>query len=298
MAMRPLGGLAGTLRGVAARRCVRAPAFAAPAAVSGRGIVGSPMDLLKTEIVDDVAVVTMLAPEGALPWGTRIFEHRINSLLLSQLSNALDAAERRQVQAVVVIGEGKFFCNGMDLQYISANVAESLELQTNAEVLMRRILTLQVPTIAALNGHWTAAGAMLGLAFDVRVMPSDGKGLFFVPGIDIGLVYSPGMTALMKAKLPQPLWNDVLCFGKRLACADLLQHGVVNAAPPASELRARAVAMAQELKSKGKDDKTRQTLHAIKRNLYKEAVEALGSDVQDMGFAAGTWDATGRASKL
>lgn len=64
----------------------------------------------------------------------------------------------------------------MDLQYISANVAESLELQTNAEVLMRRILTLQVPTIAALNGHWTAAGAMLGLAFDVRVMPSDGKG--------------------------------------------------------------------------------------------------------------------------
>lgn len=60
------------------------------------------------------------------------------------------------------------------------------------------------------------------------------------------VLYGVGPQHVPKAKLPQPLWNDVLCFGKRLACADLLQHGVVNAAPPASELRARAVAMAQE----------------------------------------------------
>jgi len=256
------------------------------------------MDLLKTEIVDDVAVVTMLAPTTSFAWGTRVMEHRINSLLLEQMNSVLDVAEQRHVQALVVIGEGKFFCNGMDLQYISANVAESTKIQTSAELLMRRLLTLQVPTIAALNGHWTAAGAMLGLAFDVRVMPCDGNGLFFVPGIDIGLVYSAGMTALMKAKMPQPIWNEVLCFGKRMQCADLVRHGVVNHAPPTSELRSCAVAIAQELKSKGRDEKVRQTLHGIKKNLYKEAAEALGSDVQDMGFATGTWDPTGRASKL
>merc|ERR1712039_645012 len=109
-------------------------------------------------------------------------------------------------------------------------------LQTEAELLLSRILTLKVPTVAALNGHFTAAGAMLGLAFDVRVMPSDGKGLFFVPGIDIGLVYSAGMTELMKAKMPQPIWRDVLCFGQRYTCAELLTHGVIDAAPSASEL--------------------------------------------------------------
>merc|ERR1719183_2397593 len=128
----------------------------------------------------------------------------------------------------------------MDLQYIRANLHESSHVQAEAEKLLARILTLGVPTVAALNGHFTAAGAMLGLAFDVRLMPSDGKGLFFVPGIDIGLVYSAGMTELMKAKMPQPMWNDVLCFAKRYDCAELHRSGVVAAAPPAAELLEKA----------------------------------------------------------
>lgn len=256
------------------------------------------MRLLRTEMVDAVAVVTLLSPEGNLPWGTRVAEHRINPLLMEQLHEALDAAEREGAQAVVVTGEGKFFCNGMDLQYISANIEESTKIQTQAELLLSRILTLGVPTVAALNGHFTAAGAMLGLAFDVRVMASDGKGLFFVPGIDIGLVYSVGMTELMKAKLPQPLWNDTLCFGRRFACPELLQHGVVNSAPLASELLPRAMEIAQGLRSKGKDEKIRQTQRGIKQNLYRDAVAVLGHKVEDMGFASGTFSSTGRASKL
>jgi hypothetical protein len=39
---------------------------------------------------------------------------------------------------------------------------------------------------------------MLGFAFDVRIMTSD-RGLFFVPGIDLGLVYSPGTTGRLVA---------------------------------------------------------------------------------------------------
>merc|ERR1719183_3369363 len=152
----------------------------------------------------------------------------------------------------------------MDLQYIRANLHESSHVQAEAEKLLARILTLGVPTVAAVNGHFTAAGAMLGLAFDVRVMPSDGKGLFFVPGIDIGLVYSAGMTELMKAKLPQPMHNDVLCFAKRYQCDELATLGVVNAAPVASNLLATAIEMATALKSKGKDAKTRETMHGIK----------------------------------
>merc|ERR1719189_763084 len=136
----------------------------------------------------------------------------------------------------------------MDLQYITANVSQSTQIQTAAEELLSRILTLNVPTVAALNGHFTAAGAMLGLAFDVRVMPSDGKGLFFVPGIDIGLVYSVGMTELMRAKMPQPLWNDALCMARRFQCEELLRHGIVNAAPPTAQLREAALEMATELR--------------------------------------------------
>jgi len=254
-------------------------------------------DLLRTEIINGVAVVTMLGPDGQFPWGTRIFEHRLNKALLQQVNEALDAAESAEAQALVVAGEGRFFCNGMDLQYIRANVHESTQIQTEAEKVLSRILTLGIPTVAALNGHWTAAGAMLGLAFDKRVMAEGGKGLFFVPGIDIGLVYSAGMTELMKAKMPSPMWNHVMCFARRYKCEELLKAGVVDAAPPASELLSKAIEMATEMKDKGKDAKTRETMHGIKKNLYKDAVLTLGQQVEDMGFASGTFDATGRAAK-
>merc|ERR1712039_155861 len=216
---------------------------------------------------------------------------------MGQVNEALDAAEEAGVQALVVTGEGRFFSNGMDLQYIAANVEQSTQIQTDAELLLARLLGLGIPTIGAINGHFTAAGAMFGLTFDVRVMPSDGKGLFFVPGIDIGLVYSEGMTELMKAKMPQPLWNDCLCFGKRYTCKELHEYGVVNAAPPTAELMPKAMEMARELTNKGKDAKQRETMKGIKRNLYKSAFEVLGKKVDDMGFATGTFSATGRAAK-
>ncbi|CAJ1360192.1 unnamed protein product [Effrenium voratum] len=255
------------------------------------------VELLSTKVVDDIAVVRLLSPEGSFPWGTRIFEHRINPLLIGQVNRALDAAERCGAQGLLVIGDGRFFCNGMDLQYISANVSQSTQIQEDAEKLMARILTLGMPTIAAVNGHITAGGAMLGLAFDKRLMPNDTKSLFFVPGIDIGLVYSAGMTELMKAKMPLTMWNDTLCMGKRYHPEELKEHGVVDATPPVAELLSAAMELAKGLKAKGKDAKTRETMHGIKNNLYKEAAATLGRQVQDMGFASGTFDATGRPRK-
>lgn len=259
--------------------------------------------LLRTEMVDGVAVVTLLAPDengpdGKFPWGTRVFEHRVNHVIIAELNKALDEVERNGAQALMVIGEGRFFSNGLDLQFITANQNQSTKIQNDAENLLARILGLGMPTIAALNGHAAAAGAMLALAFDRRVMPSDSRGKFFVPGIDIGLVYSQGMTELMKAKLPQRIWNDVICMAERYEVAQLVEEGVVNFSPSTgSLLREEALRIADGLKSKGKDQKTRSTMAGIKANLYKDALATLQMGAVDMGFADGTFDATGRAAK-
>eukprot|EP00434_Breviolum_minutum_P012745 symbB.v1.2.011234.t1/scaffold751.1/size165343/5 len=252
------------------------------------------MDLLHTEIVDNVAVVRFLSPEGQFSWGTRVWEHRINPSLIKQVNKSLDAAEESGAQALLVTGDGRFFCNGMDLQYITANASQSTQIQTDAEKLMRRILTLGMPTVAALNGHITAGGAMLGLSFDKRLMVADSKSLFFIPGIDIGLVYSAGMTELMKSKMPFSMWNDVLCMGKRYHSDELKKYGVVEATPSADALFDTALELAKSLRSKGKDEKTRDTMRGIKGNIYKDAIAALGNEVKDMGFASGTFSATGR----
>ena len=99
----------------------------------------------------------------------------------------------------------------------------------------------------------------------------------FVPGVDLGLAYSPGMTELMKCKLPQAMHSDFIVFGKRFTCVgtrgtlSLSQHGVVAPAQ-ANAVLTTALSNAQLLKSKARH---RETLSVIKSTLYHEAISAL-----------------------
>merc|ERR1712039_393012 len=113
-------------------------------------------------------------------------------------------------------------------------------VQAGTELLLARLLVFPVPTVAALNGHATAAGAMLALALDFRHMDKD-RGFVFVPGIDLGLTYSNGMSRLMEAKLPQVLHRDFIVYGERFGAPVLQTHGVVDSAVPHAEVLATAL---------------------------------------------------------
>eukprot|EP00658_Telonema_sp_P-2_P014376 TRINITY_DN15468_c0_g1_i5.p1 TRINITY_DN15468_c0_g1~~TRINITY_DN15468_c0_g1_i5.p1 ORF type:complete len:270 (+),score=87.70 TRINITY_DN15468_c0_g1_i5:216-1025(+) len=233
-----------------------------------------------------IAVVTMEG-KGELPWGTNAAEHRVNPDMVAGLNEALDAAlADSEIQVVVVTGEGKFWSNGVDLKWIAANPNQADELQQSFERLLARIVTFPLPTIAAINGHFVAGGAMLGLAFDYRVAAT--RGLFFVPGIDIGLVYSPGMTALMVAKTPRSMHRDMIVYGKRYGFPELLENNVVDdVAPQAHLLLRNTFALAAKVAPKGSSPQYRRTMSAIKTNLYSTAVDALSvynAETSGMGF--------------
>lgn len=151
---------------------------------------------LSFRVEEGVAIVSLGdGGDGVDPWGTKQMEHRLNPMSLKKLFDAIDAAERDpEVSALVCTAEGKFFSNGFDLKWIQGNMDKADMLQQGTEALCARLLKFTKPTICAANGHATAAGAMLALSFDVVVMNSE-RGYCFVPGVDLGLVYSPGMTA-------------------------------------------------------------------------------------------------------
>lgn len=239
---------------------------------------------------DGIALITMCGVEGELPWGTKREEHRWNPPLVKALNLALDATEQEgEASAVVVANEGRFWSNGFDLKFVDAhNPTTVAEHGVNLADLMARILCFPLPTIAAFSGHWCAAGGMMGLSFDYRVMATD-RGFFFIPGVDLGLVYSPGQMALMAAKLPQNMHREVILFNTRKWTGEeLLAKGVVDAGVPADEVTGRALQLAAEMRPKGQGP-ARLALGSIKRGLYKHVLQAFeeGKDMDLSGRSRG-----------
>ena len=73
-------------------------------------------------------------------------------------------------KALVAVGSEKFFSNGLDLDHIGANPNDLLPYLFRVHSLFTRILSMPCATVAAQNGHMFAAGAMLAICHDHRIM--------------------------------------------------------------------------------------------------------------------------------
>ena len=108
-----------------------------------------------------------------------------------------------------------------------------------------------------------------------------------VPGINIDLVYSPGMSELMAAKLPTQMHTDFIVFGKKFTALELKHLGVVKDAVARQEVFAAAMSHAVTLKPKARH---MQTMQNIKATLYSKVISQLelvpenALEFQPMGF--------------
>eukprot|EP00040_Diaphanoeca_grandis_P019482 m.102905 g.102905 ORF g.102905 m.102905 type:complete len:295 (+) comp27448_c0_seq4:329-1213(+) len=230
------------------------------------------------------AIITLCGSNAdVLPWGTPKREHRLNPWLMAELSHALEEAIKLNCSCVLVTGEGKFWSNGLDLKYLDT-------LQTEGEVdavvdlansIMVTLLQFPIPTICVANGHWCAAGGMLALTFDFRLMNAE-RGFFFIPGVDLGLEYSPFQLKLMMVKLPEPLHRDVIMLNrKRFKAAELQSLGIVEATSKPDQLLQTALEFATTVHRVGGAE-TRAALCTIKKQVHARITDVL-VDVRNGG---------------
>ncbi len=197
-------------------------------------------------------------------------ENRLHPELLTGLEAVLGAIETDDgPTALVLTGSGKFFSNGLDLEYMGANPDEAEAILARVHALFGRVLALDVPTVAALNGHAFAAGAMLGLAFDLAVMRED-RGYFCLPEADLGLPFTPGMNALITARLSPPVAHRAMVTAHRFTGAEALAAGIVTELAAEDEVLDRAATLAADLAGK-----PRHGIGAIKRGMYAAVIDAL-----------------------
>ncbi|GAB2874429.1 enoyl-CoA hydratase-related protein [Nocardioides pacificus] len=197
-------------------------------------------------------------------------ENRFSPTWLGTVMEGLaEVAAASEPAVLVTTGTGKFFSNGLDLEWLGAHPDELGPYVAQIHELFATVLTLPVPTVAALNGHAFGGGAMLAMAHDFRVMRSD-RGYLCFPEVDIHIPFTPGMAALIQAKLTPQAALESMTTGRRYGGPDALAAGIVDATAPEADLPAAAGALVRHLA--GKD---RVTLATIKSTMYAGAVEAL-----------------------
>lgn len=200
-------------------------------------------------------------------------ENRINRSMLDAWANALDRVEADASQrSLVVTGVGKFWSTGLDLnEFVGFSDAERSDFMVQFDDLLGRILTAPYVTVAALNGHTIAGGALLALAHDYRIM-REGHGYFSLPSVDIGIPFTPGMSALISAKVPQPAASDLVVSCRQIGGSEALALGVVTGTASSSSVVSDALDLAASL-----GEKDPETLRTVKQRLYADATSKLMS---------------------
>lgn len=206
-------------------------------------------------------------------------ENRFSPAFLTEFSGAVqEVGAAEGPRALVTTATGKFFSNGLDLEWLAANPGEWAGYVLAVQELFAQTLELGVPTVAALQGHTFAAGAMLALCHDFRVMRAD-RGFFCLPEVDIRIPFSTGMSALVQARLLPQVAHEAMTTGRRYGGADALPAGIVDAAVPEGDVLKVAVEQAAALAPKAGP-----TLGTIKQRMYQPVLTALreaGDELDD-----------------
>jgi enoyl-CoA hydratase/carnithine racemase len=197
--------------------------------------------MIELERNDDVFVLTMT--EG---------ENRWNTTFTRAFAAAIDEVEASDGPAALVTASSheKFFSNGLDLDWITTRGehpgGDRRAFGEEFMALAGRMITLPIPTVAAVNGHAFGAGLMIALCNDVRIMRED-RGYLCANELEIGLTIPPPEVALFRHKIPAPAFHETVILAKRWTAPAAVAAGFVEAAVPNDLVREAAIERAAGL---------------------------------------------------
>lgn len=196
---------------------------------------------IKTSRVGDVVTLSLNRPD------------RLNALtpaVFGELSGAVDAALAEGARALVLTGEGRFFCSGADIQADEAGSTGFPEdlgelLDTAYNPFIRKLAGLPIPVVTALNGPCAGAGLSVALAGDIAVMGEGGY--LMLAFVNIGLVPDAGATWLVARSAGRARALEMALLGERMGAAEARAAGLVTRVVADDAVLAEAQALAARL---------------------------------------------------
>jgi enoyl-CoA hydratase len=188
----------------------------------------------------DVLRVTIAHPDSPL--------NAVDERLHADLT-ALFAGLRREseARAIVLTGRGRAFSAGGDFNWFpQLREMRRLEaLRRDAKQLIWDLLDVEIPIVAALNGHAMGLGASIALLCDVIVMADTAT--IGDPHVKVGIVAGDGGVAIWPLAVGPARAKQYLLTGDPVSAVEAERIGLVNKVVPAADLEREAMALARRL---------------------------------------------------
>ncbi|KAH7657758.1 Enoyl-CoA hydratase/isomerase protein [Dioscorea alata] len=186
-------------------------------------------------------------------------EHRLNPTILGSIRSALAqvrADSGGRAAALVTAAEGKFFSNGLDLAWARVSPSDrTRELGSALRATIADLMSLPMPTIAAVTGHAAAGGFIIARAHDYVVMRGD-RGFVYMSELDIGVPIARYAMSVLRSRITDArALRDLLLRPEKMKAGEAERKGVIDRAVEGGveETVAVAVRMAEEMAAKGWD---------------------------------------------
>lgn len=195
------------------------------------------------DIADGLARLTLNRPD------------RLNSFTVQmhdEVSRGLEAVSKSDARVLLLTGAGRGFCAGQDLSDravapggAGVDLGESLEKRYNP--LVRRLTTLDMPVICAVNGVAAGAGANIALACDIVIAAKSAK--FIQSFANIGLIPDSGGTWTLPRLAGQARALGLALTGEPLTAERAEAWGVIWKCVDDDKLQEEATALAAKFAS-------------------------------------------------
>lgn len=198
-----------------------------------------PNDAVLYTIEDGVAIITLNRPDRY---------NGVNHDLVEGLLRAFDEAKTdAKVRAVLLNANGKGFCAGADLGDFGMTDATAIAqyIPMYYGTIVKKIMTIEKPVIAAINGSVAGVGTAFALACDLRVMADNANIRYAF--INIGLGPDGGAGWLLARAVGYSRAFEIAVEGEKIPADKCLALGLCNKVVAASELHDKSLAWAKRL---------------------------------------------------
>ena len=238
------------------------------------------MEFVTYEAEGQIGLITICRPKAL---------NALNSAVLGELDEVLDAVDLDEIRALILTGSGeKSFVAGADIAEMSSlTKAEGEAFGKKGNDVFRKLEKFPIPVIAAVNGFALGGGCEIAMSCDIRICSENA--MFGQPEVGLGITPGFGGTQRLARLVGAGMAKEMIYAARNISAEEAYRIGLVNKVYPQEELMSAARKLATSI-ARNAPIAVRNSKKAIDEGLQTDIDQAIVIEEKLFGDCFGTAD--------